>query len=148
MHWTERGICAVALPPVPWDGTDEAEPPPAVREAIVAMTALLEGEPRDLTDVVVDLEPEPEFARRVYGATRAIPPGRTATYGEIAERIGRPETARAVGRALGANPVPIIVPCHRVVGAGGKLVGFSAPGGTATKAKMLATEAGVRSLFG
>jgi len=147
VQWTDQGISAVALPPVSAGRHGPVEPPPAVREAIVAMVALLDGEPRDLTDVVVDLDPQPEFARRVYEATRAIPPGRTATYGEIAERIGMPGTARAVGQALGANPVPIIVPCHRVVGAGGKLVGFSAPGGTATKARMLAIESGARSLF-
>src|SRR4029453_10295702 len=78
----------------------------------------------------------------VYAATRAIPAGSTATYGEIARAIGRtnPEAAREVGAALARNPTPIIVPCHRVVGANGKLTGFSAPGGLATKRRMLQLE--------
>jgi methylated-DNA-[protein]-cysteine S-methyltransferase len=147
VSWTASGIDRVALPPAHFAGVPETEPPPAVREAIAGMVALLDGEPRDLTDVVLDLEGVAAFARSVYDATRAIPPGRTATYGDLAERIGTPGNARAVGQALGANPVPIIVPCHRVVGAGGKLVGFSAPGGTATKARLLAIETGARSLF-
>lgn len=145
--WNDHGIARVALPPARFAGLPEAEPPAAVAAAIVGMQALLDGETVDLTDVAVDLDGVGDFARRVYEATRAIPPGHTATYGEIAERIGQAGTARAVGRALGDNPVPIVVPCHRVVGAGGKLVGFSAPGGTSTKAKLLAIETGARSLF-
>ena len=82
------------------------------------------------------------FHRRVYDAARAIPPGKTLAYGEIAERIGAPGAARAVGQALGRNPFPIVVPCHRVLAAGGKIGGFSAHGGTATKRRMLAIEAG------
>ena len=83
------------------------------------------------------LEP---FARHVYAATRAIGPGAVATYGEIARAVGDPGAARAVGAALGANPYPVIVPCHRVLAADGALHGFSAPGGIATKRRMLELE--------
>ena len=104
------------------------------------MTALLDGEPVDLSDLMLDLESLPPFQRRVCEAARAIPVGATLTYGEIATRIGEPGAARAVGQALGANPFPIIVPCHRVLAAGGKPGGFSAPGGVTTKLRLLATE--------
>ena len=99
---------------------------------IAAIAALLRGEPVDLSGTVLDESRVPEFHRRVYEIARAIPPGRTLTYGEIAERLGEPGAARAVGQALGENPFPIVVPCHRVLAANGKLGGFSAPGGTAT----------------
>jgi O-6-methylguanine DNA methyltransferase len=102
------------------------------------MTALLGGEPVDLSDLTLDLESLPPFQRRVCEAARAIPVGSTLTYGEIAARIGEPGAARAVGQALGANPFPIIVPCHRVLAAGGKPGGFSAPGGVTTKLRSLA----------
>ncbi|MGI8840516.1 MAG: methylated-DNA--[protein]-cysteine S-methyltransferase, partial [Caulobacteraceae bacterium] len=115
-------------------------PPGAVRAAIEAMTALLAGEPRDLSPIVLDLTGVAQFDRRVHAVARAIPPGETATYGEIAARLGEPGAAREVGRALGANPFPIVVPCHRVLAAGGKAGGFSAPGGVATKARMLSIE--------
>ena len=146
--WTDRGIARVRLPE-----TDEArasrraaaeaaetEPPEAIAAVIRDIAAHLSGQARDFSAVAIDWSGLDDFARRVYAATREIPSGRTATYGEIAERIGAPGEARAVGRTLGANPTPIIVPCHRVVGAGGKLVGFSAPGGTLTKTKLLALE--------
>ena len=80
------------------------------------------------------------FASRVYDTTRAIPPGKTRTYGEIAAAIGERDGARAVGQALGRNPFAIVVPCHRVVGANAKLIGFSASGGIATKLKLLKLE--------
>ena len=147
VRWNERGITGVALPPAALRGDVPLEPPPWIVDAMARMAAVLDGAPDDLRDIAVDLDDVPELARLVYDATRAIPPGHTATYGEIAARVGHPDAARAVGQALGANPVPIVVPCHRVVGAGGKLVGFSAPGGTSTKARMLALETGARSLF-
>jgi methylated-DNA-[protein]-cysteine S-methyltransferase len=97
---------------------------------------------------VLDMERVPEFNRRVYAAARAIPPGETLTYGEVAERIGERGAAQAVGQALGRNPFPIVVPCHRVLAAGGGLGGFSAPGGVDTKRCMLAIEgAGTPALF-
>ena len=82
----------------------------------------------------------PEFNRRVFAVTRTVPPGETTSYGELAARIGEPGAAQAVGRALGQNPFPIVVPCHRVVAADGRLTGFSAPGGIDTKRRMLELE--------
>ncbi len=128
----------------------ELEPPADVADAIVAIRALLEGEPVDLSAVTLDLSRVPVFARSVYEVARTIPPGETLTYGEIAERIGARGEARAVGQALGRNPYPIVVPCHRVVAAGGKTGGFSARGGVATKLRLLdieRTHAGTGQLF-
>ena len=82
----------------------------------------------------------PEFHQRVYAIAREIQPGRTLSYGEIAARLGDPSLARAVGQALGQNPFPIVVPCHRVLAANGKTGGFSAPGGVSTKLRMLEIE--------
>ena len=114
--------------------------PAPVRDAAEAITRLLGGEPVRLTDVVLsDATVEP-FARRVYEATRSIGPGETTTYGAIARTLGDPAAARAVGAALGANPFPVVVPCHRVLAADGSLHGFSAPGGIATKRLMLELE--------
>jgi methylated-DNA-[protein]-cysteine S-methyltransferase len=104
------------------------------------MVALLEGEPRDLRSVVLDSRHVDDFSRQVYAATRRILSGQTASYGEIAAAIGRPTAAREVGAALGSNPFPIIVPCHRVLAASGALHGFSAPGGIVTKRRMLEIE--------
>lgn len=117
-----------------------AEPPPVIAAAVAAMTALLAGEPVDLAGIDIDLDGVGPFELAVYEVTRAIPPGATLTYGEVARRLGDPGAARAVGRALGANPAPIVIPCHRVLGAGGALTGFSANGGTDTKRRMLLIE--------
>ncbi|WP_299866276.1 methylated-DNA--[protein]-cysteine S-methyltransferase [uncultured Hoeflea sp.] len=121
-------------------GGARGEPPPSIQRAIEAMTALLEGEPTDLTFIACDFGGAEPFAVEVYAATRAIPAGETSTYGAIASQLGDKQLSRSVGQALGRNPVPIIVPCHRVIGAGGKLTGFSAAGGVATKLRMLAIE--------
>lgn len=121
-------------------GGTRGEPPPAIQDAIAAMTALLGGKRADLNFIACDLGGIDPFAAKVYAATRAIPPGATSTYGDIAAGIGDKRLAREVGAALGRNPFPIIVPCHRVVGANDKLTGFSAPGGVATKLRMLAIE--------
>ena len=130
----------------------EIAPPPFVQMAIGGIRALLGGEKRDLADVPVDLDALSGFAREVYAAARAIPPGQTRTYGEIAARLGDPGAARAVGEAMGQNPFPIVVPCHRVLGAGGRLGGFSAHGGPATKLRLLELEGAVigeaATLFG
>ena len=104
------------------------------------MVALLAGEPRDLTGITIDDDRIPEFNRRVYAIARTIPPGATMTYGEIAERLGDKSLAREVGRAMGENPTPIIMPCHRVLAAGGKRGGFSASGGVVTKLRLLTIE--------
>lgn len=121
-------------------GGTRGEPPALVRRAIEAMTALLEGERADLTAIGCDLGGVDPFAAQVYAATRAIPAGETSTYGAVASQLGDKLLARDVGQALGRNPIPIIIPCHRVVGAGGKLTGFSAAGGVATKLRMLTIE--------
>ena len=119
---------------------EEAPPPPWVEQVIQRVQALLAGAHDDLADVPLDMHGEPGFNQRVYAVTRAIPPGRTLTYGEVAHKIGEPNSARAVGQALGHNPFAPIVPCHRVLGAGNTGVGFSANGGVETKLKMLEIE--------
>ncbi|MFQ6549774.1 methylated-DNA--[protein]-cysteine S-methyltransferase [Aestuariibius sp. 2305UL40-4] len=121
-------------------GGTKGEPPTTIRHAIASMTALLEGEGTDLTSIACDFGGIDPFAAQVYAATRAIPVGETATYGAIASQLGDKQLARTVGQALGRNPLPIIVPCHRVVGADGRLTGFSAAGGVATKLRILAIE--------
>ncbi|ADB51515.1 methylated-DNA--[protein]-cysteine S-methyltransferase [Conexibacter woesei] len=118
-----------------------SELPPEIADAVARIVALLAGADDDLADVAVDMERVPPFHRRVYDLARTIPPGATLTYGEVADRIGADRgAARAVGQALGANPVPIVVPCHRVTAAGGKTGGFSAGGGVSTKLRMLDIE--------
>jgi methylated-DNA-[protein]-cysteine S-methyltransferase len=149
--WGERGITSVQLPmgdenktrirlQQRHDDLVETAPPPQVRAAIDGMVELLDGKPNDLADVVLDLDGVPEFNRGVYDIARRIPPGQTMTYGDIAKRLGGVELSRDVGQALGRNPCPIVVPCHRVLAAGNKPGGFSANGGVVTKLKMLAIE--------
>ncbi len=121
-------------------GAMRGEPSGVIRRAVALMTALLDGQGTDLTSIVCDFGGIDPFAARVYAATRAIPAGETSTYGAIASQLGDRQRARDVGQALGRNPLPIVVPCHRVIGAGGKLTGFSSAGGVATKLKMLAIE--------
>jgi methylated-DNA-[protein]-cysteine S-methyltransferase len=140
IRWNERGITGVAVLPAPGPDEAPATVPGPVAAAAAGIVALLAGEPRDLREVVLDEDGIDAFRRRVYAATRAVGPGSTATYGEIARAIGDPGAARAVGAALGANPFPVVVPCHRVLAADGALHGFSAPGGVATKRRMLELE--------
>ena len=118
----------------------EATPPAFVEAAITDIVALLAGEARDLSHLPVDLDAVPAFERRVYEVALSIPPGETMTYGAVAARLGQPSAERAVGVALGRNPVPIIVPCHRVLAAGGRTGGFSAEGGVETKLRLLTIE--------
>jgi methylated-DNA-[protein]-cysteine S-methyltransferase len=118
----------------------EGEPPAAVANAIDLVVQLIAGDDVDLAPIAVDLGAADIFERKVYAAARAIPRGAVRTYGEIASEIGAPGAARAVGAALGRNPIPIIIPCHRVLAAAGGSGGFSAPGGTATKFRLLAIE--------
>jgi methylated-DNA-[protein]-cysteine S-methyltransferase len=149
--WGPRGINGVQLPMGTPEKTrirmkqrygeiDEAEPPAEVNEAIARIRDLLAGQPDDLSDIVLDLDGVPEFHRGVYAIARKIPPGQTLTYGDIAKQLGGVELSREVGQALGRNPCPIVVPCHRVLAAGNKPGGFSANGGVETKLKMLAIE--------
>jgi methylated-DNA-[protein]-cysteine S-methyltransferase len=100
----------------------------------------LNGEAKGLCYVTLDLDGVPDFDRRVYDVARSIRPGETLSYGEIAARLGDRNLARDVAQALSQNPFPIIVPCHRVLAAGGKMGGFSAPGGVRTKLRMLSIE--------
>jgi methylated-DNA-[protein]-cysteine S-methyltransferase len=149
--WSARGIVGLQLPAASaeatrarvrrrWSGAVETEPAPGVQRAIDRVLALLSGEAIDLGDIPLDLGAAPEFHRKVYEVARTIPPGRTMTYGEIAKRLGVPHESREVGQALGRNPIAIIVPCHRVLGADGKMGGFSATGGVATKRRILEIE--------
>lgn len=130
-------------------GAKEAPPPAEVRAVRDLIIALLAGEPADLSGIRLDMDTVPPFHRQVYAVARQIKPGETLTYGEVAKKIGMPGAAQAVGQALGKNPFPIVVPCHRVLAKGGKSGGFSAPGGVATKLCLLAIEGadGMRSLF-
>src|SRR5947209_4208597 len=115
-------------------------PPPQIAEIIDKVCKHFQGEVQDFRDIPVNLDGSDPFARRVYEAARNIPAGQTGTYGETAKLLGQPAAARDVGQALAKNPIALIIPCHRVVAAGGKPGGFSARGGPATKAKMLALE--------
>lgn len=117
-----------------------AVPPAHVRRTIDDIVALLGGERKELGQAILDSEAVPDFNRRVYDIARTIPPGGTLSYGAIAERLGDRNLARDVAQALGQNPFPIIVPCHRVMAAGGKTGGFSAPGGVRTKLRLLSIE--------
>jgi methylated-DNA-[protein]-cysteine S-methyltransferase len=149
--WSARGIIGVQFPEGSEQATrrrllrrfpnaSEAAPVEAVQHTIADIVALLAGQHRDLSDAVLDWEAVPDFNRRTYDVARAIPPGRTLSYGEVAERLGDRNLAREVAQALGQNPFPIIVPCHRVMAAGGKTGGFSAPGGVRTKLRLLSIE--------
>jgi len=148
--WAERGIVGVQLPEPAgaerarllrrFPDAVETTPPQGIQRAAAGIAALLRGESPDLDSITLDMSLVAEFDRCVYEATRRIPRGATRTYGEIASQIGDPGAARAVGQALGRNPFPIVVPCHRVLAAAGRPGGFSAHGGVATKLRMLAIE--------
>ena len=148
--WSERGIAGLQLPEPAgvargallsrFPEAVETAPPPSVAAVIDAARALLEGGNPGFDAVPLDWTGIGAFERAVYEATRAIPRGSTRTYGEVAAALGDPGAARAVGQALGRNPFPIVVPCHRVLAADGRPGGFSAPGGVRTKLRMLAIE--------
>jgi len=142
--WGEAGLTGVLLPgtrgPLPAPAPDPDAVPGPVRDVVAAIAALLDGERTDLRWVVLDESGIDPFRRSVYAAAREIPPGATASYGDIARAIGKPDAPRAVGHALGENPFPIVVPCHRVLSSTGALHGFSAPGGIVTKRRMLEIE--------
>ncbi|WP_084488343.1 methylated-DNA--[protein]-cysteine S-methyltransferase [Nocardia niwae] len=118
----------------------EEPPTAAIAEAIAGIRAHLAGELDDLRWIAVDTSGIPEFHRAVYAVTRAIDPGHTLSYGQVAHRVGAPGAAQAVGQALGRNPIPLIIPCHRVLAADHALHGFSAPGGIDTKQRLLTIE--------
>jgi methylated-DNA-[protein]-cysteine S-methyltransferase len=149
--WGEAGLIGVHLPESDpennrrsflrrFPGVTEAAVPDHLQPTVEAICALMRGEKADLTSAPLDIGRVPAFNAKVYEIARSIPPGETMTYGEIATRLGDRLLARDVGAALGANPWPIVVPCHRVTAAGGKPGGFSARGGVNTKLKLLAIE--------
>ncbi len=133
---TERRLAAKAM------STGAAEPPPGIAAVVSDIQRYLAGEAVDFAAVAVDLSGLDPFRRQLYETMRSLPWGRTTTYGELARQLGSTgwEGARDIGEAMGRNPVPVVIPCHRVLAAGGKLGGFSAHGGAATKAKLLALE--------
>jgi methylated-DNA-[protein]-cysteine S-methyltransferase len=149
--WGAHGIVGVQLPEgtpaktkarlrARFPGAHQERPPAAVEQALAGIEGVLSGSRPRLDDVALDMEWVPPFHREVYTHARAIPPGETSTYGDVAARLGRPRAARAVGTALRRNPFPVIVPCHRVLASGGKMGGFSATGGVDTKRRMLELE--------
>ncbi|MDP1565617.1 MAG: methylated-DNA--[protein]-cysteine S-methyltransferase [Polaromonas sp.] len=157
--WGDAGICGVQLPEADaaqtrarmcrrFPGADQAQPDAAVQIAIRNISAMLRGEPHAVDSLALDMRGVPDFHQRVYAVARAIPPGRTLTYGELAAQLGEPGAARAVGQALGRNPFAPVVPCHRVLAAGDKPGGFSASGGIRTKLRLLIIEGAMRGTPG
>jgi methylated-DNA-[protein]-cysteine S-methyltransferase len=150
--WSDAGITRFLLPTKSAEaatrlllrrapGAEHGDPPAHVAEAVAAAKRYFVGEPTDFSGVTLDLDSQDEFFKQIYAAARRVGWGRTTTYGALARELGAgPEAARDVGQAMAKNPVPLIIPCHRVLAAGGKLGGFSAPGGSATKVHMLALE--------
>lgn len=149
--WGERGLLGVQLPEVndaatiarlrrKAIGALEASAPVDVSQACDAMIDLLNGNTVDLSFITLDMGNVPDFNRKVYEVARTIPAGKIMTYGDIAVRLGDKLLARAIGKALGENPFPIVIPCHRVLAANGKTGGFSANGGVTTKFRMLSIE--------
>ncbi len=153
--WNDAGITRFQLPAKSADAaermmlrrTPSAEPgvpPPMVSEAVAAVKRYFEGEETDFSQLQLDLDGQDDFFKRVYAAARRLKWGETTTYGALARELGGgPEAARDVGQAMARNPIALIIPCHRVLAAGGKIGGFSAPGGAASKKHMLGLE-GVR----
>jgi methylated-DNA-[protein]-cysteine S-methyltransferase len=150
--WSAAALAAVQLPETTRAATlarmrrhvgqevPELAPPAFVQAAVARIQALLEGAHDDLADLPLELGDLPPFHQRVYQVTRAIAPGQVLTYGEVARRVGEPGAARAVGQALGHNPFAPVIPCHRVLAAGGRSGGFSAVGGVDTKLRLLEIE--------
>ncbi|MET0986282.1 MAG: methylated-DNA--[protein]-cysteine S-methyltransferase [Steroidobacteraceae bacterium] len=153
--WNEVGVTRFMLPTATAEASERSllrrlpsgaagEPPAEIMDVIALVKRYFEGECIDFSNIRVDLASADELFRSIYTATRRIEWGHTTTYGALAKELGYgPETARDVGQAMARNPVPLIIPCHRVLAAGGKIGGFSAPGGSATKLHMLELE-GVR----
>lgn len=151
LAWGSRGLVRLQLPEPTREAAERriaatgrvlasSAIPPAVEQAVAALRRYFAGEVVDLTAIEVDLGGVPPFHREIYAATRAVPWGETVTYGALATRLGSPGASRTVGQAMGRNPVPVIIPCHRVLASGQGLGGFSAPGGLATKQRLLALE--------
>lgn len=152
--WDDGGLVGVQLPEPSaaatearlrrrWPGSEPDSPGDEIQAAIDRIVTLLRSGKADFTDIRVNLERVPDFHRRVYQIAGAIPPGAVLTYGEIARQLGDPSLAREVGQAMGQNPLPLVIPCHRVVAAGGKPGGFSGGVGTETKLQLLRIEGAV-----
>jgi len=149
--WTDKGVCWLQLPEASETKTvsllkkklpqaSKAEPTVIIQRAIKLLQLHLSGTNQDFRGIPLDLSQCTEFSRQVYEATRKVLAGQVVTYADIANQIGQTSATRAVGRALGSNPVAIIVPCHRVIGKGGNMTGFSAFGGCDTKVRLLSIE--------
>ncbi len=144
--WTDAGLCRLLLPDSDPDrlrqqlGGKPADLPPAIADTIALIQRYAEGERLSFASVPLDLTRLPEFHRRAYALLVELGYGETTTYGAIARQLGDVGLSRAVGQAMGANPIPLIIPCHRVLGANGSLGGFSAPGGAASKRRLLLLE--------
>ncbi len=121
-------------------GEIAATPSPWQRKLRDRLTAFAAGKSDNFLDVAIDTSAMTAFRRRVTERCRKIARGETLSYAELAELVGSPQAARAVGSVMARNPLPLVVPCHRVLGSAGKLGGYSAPGGLATKRKLLAME--------
>lgn len=153
--WNERGISRFQLPAADRRATEahmekggrapcKGAPPPHIAAAEEKLRRYFDGEETDFSDLELDLSACSAFNKAIYNAARTVGWGATTTYGALAKSIGSPRAARAVGHAMARNPVTIIIPCHRVLAAGGQLHGFSAYGGLLTKERLLVLE-GVRS---
>jgi len=148
--WSDDGITRFRLPDPDrasaarqFKGKTESQsPPPHVATVVEEAKRYFAGERIDFTPIELDLSGIDPIRRSIYDALRRVPFGETVTYGELAKRaeVNAPQAAQDVGVAMARNPVPLIIPCHRVLAAGGKLGGFSAPGRTETKERMLALE--------
>ncbi|MDB5806705.1 MAG: methylated-DNA-[protein]-cysteine S-methyltransferase protein [Betaproteobacteria bacterium] len=150
LGWSELGVVCMQLPGVDAGDTQRRltrrtaatahTPPPAMAQLILRLQTYMRGEAVEFGEVVVDLSQADPLCRQVYAAARAIAWGRTVSYGEMAGGLGMPNAAREVGQALARSAVPVVIPCHRIVGSDGKLGGYSAPGGPDTKLKLLELE--------
>jgi methylated-DNA-[protein]-cysteine S-methyltransferase len=150
LAWSETGVVRAQLPGADGAATaallirnmaaEEADPPDWLAPTVSALQRYFTGVPVDLSGSPLDLSGVPDFHRRLYLEMLRLRWGETVTYGELADRVGAPGMAQAVGQAMGMNPIPIIIPCHRVLASGNKLGGFSAPGGKRTKLRMLEME--------
>lgn len=150
--WSGTGVSRFQLPDRSAEATERSllrrlpgatagTPPPSVAETVAAVQRYFAGEKVEFSDVTLDLDGQDEFFKQTYAAARRVGWGQTTTYGALAKELGGGwEVARDVGQAMAKNPVALIIPCHRVLAAGGKVGGFSAPGGAATKIKMLELE--------
>jgi methylated-DNA-[protein]-cysteine S-methyltransferase len=153
--WSDAGVARFQLPTKTADaaerlmrrrafGSEPGAPPEDIAAVIAATKRYFAGEETDFSQVQVDLAGQDAFFAQIYEALRQVTWGRTTTYGALAKEVGAGrERARDVGEAMARNPTPLIIPCHRVLTADGRIGGFSAPGGSKTKARMLELE-GVR----